>query len=291
MLTSAPARVRCRQIQIDDLDAVANLLTEGFPDRSRKYWTTGLDRLRRRQTPTDFPRFGYVLEAEGALVGVLLVIFIGGGQDGAPPRFNLSSWYVRPDFRAHATLMVSLALKRKEAVFLNTSPLAATLPILAAMGFRPLTSGQFLSVPLLSRRGHGAQILRIEADAPLGDYPDPVEFELLRAHAAEGCLSLACRDERGWAPLVLLRRSIAYSPVGVLQLAYCRDTADLPRFAGALGRFMLRTGHGLVLSDGDGATPGLVGKFFKGKSPKFYKGPTPPRINDLAFTEAVVFGP
>lgn len=232
-----------------------------------------------------------MLESEGAPVGVLLMIFTGGGEDGAPPRFNLSSWYVRPAFRAHATLMVSLALKRKDAVFLNTSPMPATLPILGAMGFKPLSSGQFLSAPLLSRRGLGARISRVEADTQIEDYPDQAELALLRAHAAQDCLSLICRDAQGWAPLVFMRRDIRYCPAGVAQLAYCRDTADLARFGAGLGLFLLRAGYGLVLCDANGPAPGLTGKFFEGKSPKYFKGPAAPRLNDLAFSEAVVFGP
>ena len=290
MWSSVAPQVRCRQIQEQDLEVVADLLTEGFPDRTRKYWTSGLERLGQRPTPVGFPQFGYVLESEGELVGVLLLIFTGD-DDGAVLRFNVSSWYVRPAYRAHATLMVTLALKRKDAVFLNTSPVPATLPILEAMGYRALTLGQHLCAPVLSPRGLGARVIRITPDTEIPDYPDQGELELLRAHAAQNCLSVVCRDGRGWTPFVFMRRQIAYSPFGVLQLAYCRDTADLARFAGALGLFMLASGHVLVICDADGAVPGLAGKFFKGKSPKYYRGPVAPRINDLAFTEAVIFGP
>ena len=270
---------------------MADLLTEGFPDRARKYWTTGLARMGHRPTPEGFPRYGYVLESGGALVGVLLLLFTGGGEAGAPLRFNVSSWYVRPAYRAHATLMVTMAIKRKQAIYLNTSPAPATLPILAAMGYRMLTAGQFLSAPILSPRGLAAKVTRIEADTELAGYPDQAELALLRAHAALGCIALVCRDADGWAPLVFMRREIRYSPVGTVQLAYCRQPSDLARFAGALGLALLKAGHMLVLSDSNGPVPGLAGRFFKDKAPKYYRGPTPPRLNDLAFTEAVIFGP
>jgi len=291
MVSSAPAKVRCRPIQDNDLDAVADLLTEGFPDRLRKYWTNVFDRLRLRPAPEGFAKFGYLLESEGAVVGVLLLIFTGGGEAGTPPRFNLSSWYVREPFRAHATMLVTMTMKRKDAIYLNSSPLAATLPILDALGFRLLSSGQFLSAPILSRRGRAARVVSVAPDTVLAAYPDQAELALLREHAAQDCLSLVCSDAQGSAPLVFMRRRIAYAPIGVLQLAYCHDTADLARFAGALGQFMLKAGYGLVLCDANGPVPGLVGRFFKGKSPKYYRGATAPRINDLTFTEAVVFGP
>jgi hypothetical protein len=283
--------VRCRQIQDEDLEPTADLLTEGFPDRSRKYWTNGLARMGQRPTPDGFPRYGYVLESGGALVGVLLLLFTGGGEDGTPPRFNVSSWYVRPAYRAHATLMVTMAIKRKQAIYLNTSPAPATLPILHAMGYRLLTAGQFLSAPILSPRGLGARVTRITAETRLPDYPDQAELELLRAHAAAGCIALVCRDAKGWAPLVFMRREIRYSPLGTVQLAYCRDAGDLARFAGAVGLHLLKSGQALVLSDANGPVAGLVGRFFKDKAPKYYRGPSAPRINDLAFTEAVIFGP
>jgi hypothetical protein len=79
--------------------------------------------------------------------------------------------------------------------------------------------------------------------------------------------------------------------VGVAQLAYCRDTAEYVRCAGALGRHLARSGYLLTLCDANGPVPGLVGRYFPGKSPKYFKGPVGPRLNDLAFTEAVVFGP
>ncbi len=287
MLSPAAPKVRCRQIAEADLEAVADLLREGFPERSRKYWTSGFARMQARTPPDGAPRFGYVLEADGALVGVLLLLFTGEA-DGRP-MFNVSSWYAQPAFRGFATLLVTMALRRKDATYLNTSPVDHSLPILSAMGFRPLTAGQFLSVPLLARGGCGARVREVAAGADdVGDVP---EIELLRAHAAQGCVSLVCEMEGEAIPFVFVRRAIRYAPLGVLQLIWCRRSEDLARCAGPLGRALARRGDLLVISDANGPAPGLVGRYFPGKSPKFFKGPAQPRINDLAFTEAVIFGP
>lgn len=284
-----PPKIRCRQIRDADLEAVADLLCEGFPARSRKYWTSGFQRMGQRPAPDDAPRYGYVLEAEGATVGVLLLLFTGG--PAARPSFNVSSWYVRPAFRGFATLLVTMALRRKDAVYLNTSPIDHSLPILSAMGFRPLTRGQFLSLPLLAPAPRGAKVRFVgPREVALGGL-DAGEFDLLKAHAAQDCLSLVCEVGGRAIPFVFAVRHVRHSPVGVVQLIWCRDTADFVFCAGALGRALARRGALLALSDANGPVPGLVGRYFPGKSPKFFKGPIEPRINDLAFTEAVIFGP
>jgi hypothetical protein len=77
-------------------------------------------------------------------------------------------------------------------------------------------------------------------------------------------------------------------PVKVMELLYCRSMGDFTRCAGTLGRHFLRRGFLGVI--GDGPLPGLPGKYFQGKEPKYYKGPHRPHLGDLAFTEKVIFG-
>jgi hypothetical protein len=45
-----------------------------------------------------------------------------------------------------------------------------------------------------------------------------------------------------------------------------------------------------MLCDGEGPIAGLIGRFFKDRAPKYFKGADRPRLNDLAYTEAVLFG-
>src|SRR5437870_9000003 len=107
MIAPQQARVRCRQIGDGDIDAVINLLTEGFAVRSRRYWTRAFDRLMRHPTPAGFPKFGYLLESNGVAVGAILLIFSRISTGSQPTvRCNISSWYVEPAFRAHASSLV-----------------------------------------------------------------------------------------------------------------------------------------------------------------------------------------
>src|SRR5690349_596268 len=98
-------RVRCRQIAESDQAVLTDLLADGFPRSSRAYWTQGFVRMAGLPPVEGMPRFGYVLENEHGLVGVLLLI-CSRRRDGRIVA-NLSSWYVQPAWRTHSTLLLS----------------------------------------------------------------------------------------------------------------------------------------------------------------------------------------
>lgn len=284
----ASPQIRCRQIRDSDREAVVDLLEQGFPERPRKYWASALEVLRSRKHLPDLPEFGYLLEADHTVVGVLLLIFnkLDDGPD-APVRCNTSSWYVDPRFQSHAAFLTSTACKLKHVTYLNTSAAKHTWPILAALGFRRYTEGQFASFPALNH-GTGANISPLDDSAAHRALP---EHALMRAHADAGCLALVGETAEGLLPFVFLRRHIAYAPFGVMQLIYCRETSQFVSYAGPLGRHLLQQGAACVLCDADGPIAGLKGWFFRDKTPRFFKGPHLPHQNDLAFTEMVFFGP
>ena len=286
-MSPTPVKVRCRPINEADLEAVADLLTQGFPERARKYWTKGLKNLTTRPSPEGCPQFGYLLEAEGRVVGTILLIFSETGVGEARQvRCNVSSWYVDPAFRGHATLLVSAALKLKHVTYLNISAAAHTRPILEAQGYRQYSQGQFVALPALSP-GHGIKARAFDA---IRDR-DLAEFDLIEAHVAAGCIAVVCETPAGATPFLFMRRRLAHAPFGVMQLVYCRDTEAFARCSGAIGRLLLGRGGLAVLCDAEARLPGLVGRFFKDKAPRYFKGPDRPRLNDLAFTELVLFGP
>src|ERR1700729_3014137 len=112
----SPPRVSCRQIGQADLEHVIDLLVRGFPRRSRAYWTSAMAQLASRGAPDGLPRFGYLLEADGAPVGVQLLIF--AERDGSV-RCNVSSWFVEPAYRGHAALLARMASKLKHVTYVN----------------------------------------------------------------------------------------------------------------------------------------------------------------------------
>ena len=261
---------------------MADVLARGFPAKPRKYWTSALDRLAERGAPDGCPTFGYLLEADGAVVGVLLLIF--AETDGAV-RCNVSSWYVEPAHRGHAALLAGMASKLKHVTYINTSPETHTWPILDALGYRRYSQGQFAAVPALTLGGEGRVRLLAATDRGLPD------FDLLAAHAQAGCLALICETADGAESFVFLPRRISRLPFAVAQLVYARNTHRFAACAGPLGRFLLGRGAPLVLCDAPAPISGLAGVWFKNRGPRYFKGPKRPRLNDLAFTEMVVFGP
>jgi len=257
---------------------VADLLARGFPE-PRKYWTRALDRLSARGAPEGCPPIGYLLEAGGAVVGALLLIFI---ERGGQIRCNVSSWYVEPAHRGHAALLASMATKLKHVTYVNTSAAEHTWPILTALGYRRYNQGQFAAIPAL--KGGAAKVRALGGeDRSLADY------DLLAAHAAAGCTVLVCETPEGPEPFVFLRRRVSGLPA--MQLIHARCTERFIACAGPLGRALLRRGAPIVILDAPAPFAGLVGLWFRKRGPRYFKGPVQPRLNDLAFTEMVVFGP
>jgi len=287
-------KVRCREIAEADIEAVAALLTRGFPGRTRDYWLRGLQRQGARAIPEGYPRYGYLLEAAGQPVGVLLLLYTARPVEGEPSlRCNVSSWYVEPEFRNYATLLTSIAQKNKHVTYVNISPAANTWPIIEAQGFKRYCDGMLFAVPLLSRTERGMTVEAVGATtSPIPGLTD-AEFELLRSHAAYGCLALVCRSGGEAMPFILVPKRVKHGrfPFPAMQLVYGRDTAEIARCAGALGRALLRRGRPLLILDANGPIEGLVGLYTASRGRKYFKGPNPPRLADLADSELVLYGP
>ena len=288
--SAGQAKVRCREIETRDLSAILDLLTEGFPRRSRRYWSAGLQRLADRVGIPDQPRFGFLIEAGGEVVGCLLLIISEQEVDGQRvQRGNVSSWYVRPEFRFQAAMLVSVAFRLKGITFVNISPAPHTVPILLAQGYRQYVAGQAITLPVLSRHGVGARVERITPDD--GRFVNVVpEMDLLRRHARLGCIAFVVIDGTHHEPFVFARRRIIRTIVPAAQLIWCRDVSAFARFAGALGRHLLRHGIIAVSCDSNGAPLDVPGAYREGNARKFYRGDDRPRLGDLADTELAIFG-
>ena len=282
-------QIRSRLITDCDIKNVAGLLAKGFPRRSLEYWLRALSRLARHPTPDGFPKYGYLMEANDVPVGVILLIF-STMQDGdlREIRCCVSSWYAEPIYRSYATLLISQAIKNKDVTYLNISPAPHTRPIIEAQGFSRYSGGQFVSLPAFSPATcDGGTVLGIEARSDLAF--EEFERKMLLSHAEYKCTSFWIAAANRAYPFVFLPRLVK-GWIPCVQLIYCRDVEDFVRFSRTIGLHLLSRGRPIVLLDSNGPIPGLLGKYVEGASPKYFKGPKPPRLGDLAYTEAAMFG-
>ncbi len=232
-------------------------------------------------------------------MGVLLTLHTAVPHGtGTAVRCNLSSWYVDPAYRSHAILLDRLATRQPEVTYINVSPAPSTWPMHEARRMDRYCKGQMLAIPALSRREPGTAAAAVAADDPLDDLPG-FERDLVRDHLGYGCVVLLGSHRDGRRPFVVQRRTIGLVPnvkrvgqVPCFQLIYARSLDDVARFAAPLGRLLLRR-HGvpLLVLDAAGPVPRMVGRYFGGRAPKYARGPVPPPLGDLAYTELVLFGP
>ncbi|MGJ4927631.1 acyl-CoA acyltransferase [Bradyrhizobium sp. HKCCYLS2038] len=285
--TQAVPGVRIREIGAADLSAVAALLTRGFAFRSEAYWLRGLARHAARPRPEGFPAFGYCLDHGGAPVGVILLLFSAIERGGMPIiRANVSSWYVEPAFRAFSSMLVRAATRDKTVTYFNITPAPHTWPQVEAQGFRVYCKGQIYAAPVLSRRRAGVKIREYSEReaAGLSGY----EADLLRQHAGWGCLSVVAREADNAYPFVFQKHHVK-NVLPVYRLLYCRDLDDVVRMAGNIGGFLVRRGGLLMRLDANAPMEGLIGWYSDKRGRKYVKGPNPPGLGDLAFTEAALF--
>ncbi len=291
MVEPARPSVVCRPIEDRDIPGVVDCLTRGFPERPRDYWTRGLAVMARRPRVADYPQFGHLLDAEGGVVGVLLQIYsTRDGVEAAEPRCNLSSWCVDKKYRGFAHALHMRSLSRREVVHLNISAATHTLPVIKAVGYRRYADGQFVFAPLLARGGANARVVEFAESGPDAERLSPGDRRLLADHAALGCAVLIGVEDGAARPLVFQWRGIWRGRIPCVHLIYCREMNDLVVFSAALGRYFARRGRFVCVADANGPIAGLAGKFFDGREPRYFKGPSTPRPCDLAYTELVVFG-
>lgn len=277
-------RVRCRQITTDDIENVIGLLSRGFA-RERAFWLRAMQRLADHPTPAGVPRYGYLLEYDGRVVGSILLIHSTNGEMRI--RCFVSSFYVDPAFRPYAPLLDSIATARKDVTYVNVTALPETRRLLMSRGFVPYIKGSFIAVPALCRARRDLHVDTVtENTAPRMGLPS-WEADLLLRHTSYGCLSVICEAGGESHPFVFALRKRCGLTSAVL--TYCRDQEDFVRFAGPLGRYLAKRGFPFVSLDANGPIRGLMGVYRDGR-PKFFKGPERPRLGDEAYSERVLFG-
>ena len=269
--------VRCRQIIKSDLDSIIRLLKKGFVQRDPNFWSRAIQRLDEHQSPPNVPKYGYVLENDGSLVGLLLLIHSSVENN---IRCYTSGFYVEPEFRSYGPFLDAVATVRKDVTYINVTALAQTRQLMEPLGFVPYVQGSFIFVPALCRAQRGVRVTEIVEDLPTR------EAKLLQDHTGYGCLSLVCLTPDGAHPFVFAQRK--RRGVKLARLTYCRNQEEFVKFAGSLGRYLARRRFVLASLNADQPISGLSG-VYRGGWPKYYKGSNRPRLYDEAYSDRVLF--
>jgi hypothetical protein len=291
-MSSGPTRIRCREIEPADIAPVVEILKEGFPRHAPNYWANAFVRMAKLPRVPGKPQFGYLLEADGVPVGVLLVIFKERAAGEATSlRANIASWYVKPEYRSYAPILNSRAHAHPGVTFLQLTPARHVVPIIQAAGYRPYATGMLAVAALLCPGVPGARVRAVSSSTQAGDGLTSEECELLRDHQQFDCLSVVLEVDGRRHPFVFARRwrrtRAGWLPYA--RLIYCRSLEEFAAFAGPLGRYLAWRGLLVIFLDANEPLPGMWGRFLN-EATKFYKGPHSPRLGDIAYTELSMFG-
>ena len=112
------------------------------------------------------------------LKGVLLVIF--SSTDAGDIRANASSWYVEPNYRLFANMLLAQALRIPNVTFVNVSPNPSTLKTIGMQGFVAYVGGTYVALAALAPVRRGAELSRVAA----ADGEDASIFNITRVSAA-----------------------------------------------------------------------------------------------------------
>jgi hypothetical protein len=291
MVHLTATKVSCRLIETADIPAIIDLLCAGFPKRRRSYWLDGLQRMARHSPPEGFPKFGHMLHAPEGPVGVHLMISSRRENDlGSGVHCNVSSWYVKQDFRAYATFLISKSIKERSAGYLNIGPELTTVQTIEALGFTLVSKGIFAGLPGIARAPRSTRVTWNPDQWKCSTSIPPGALRLLTDHHDFGCIGFWCESPNDGQSFIFRRRSIKPGGLPCAQLLYYEDLEAFERFAGIIGRRLARMGMPLMLVPSHRPLRGLTGKYFPEKLPLYFKGVNRPGVGDLSYTEAAMFG-
>lgn len=267
------------------------ILERGFADRSRAFWQDGFRRIERllRAGQIEAP-FGYVLKGDAADAGVLLTIRSRRRIDGAETRIcNLSSWYVEPEQRWYAPLMLRQAIKREGTnAITDLSPSDSVAELNATLDFSPWNEGMILAASLPWAALPKPSRWSIAAYEPrTRGMLDDEQAAMVEAHLELGCLAAILAGPDGASPLIM--RVVRRRGLRVADVLFAQSRHSLIKALPALMRFLLARGVCLAAIDG---TRDLcpTGAHFRRGQRRFFKGGMPRDRLDYAFSELILLG-
>lgn len=142
--------VSVHPITDQDLPEVALFLGEHFPphtpaDQWADAWRTTVN-----LPGSSAPNHGFLLRADGRVVGAYPAIYSTRVINGRSERFcNLAVWFTAPEYRSHSIRMARAVLRQKDVTFTDLTPVDRVQNLNLRLGFTYLdtTTAAVLNVP------------------------------------------------------------------------------------------------------------------------------------------------
>jgi hypothetical protein len=268
-------------IEHNTLGEACDLLAKGFPARPRAYWEDALQRIDTlgENGALGLP-VGQIMRAEGRAQGVALTIASRRpSETGTMVCLNFAAWYVEPDQRWRAPLMLRALARTPCDVLTDLTPSLAVQGLLPAFGFKPITQGFVLVLAGFHKGGGEIADLDIAA-TPMG--------ELLRAHERFGAKAVMLHTRDG-AQLPLLYRVVKFRGIRTAHVLYCGANQVLHDHLGALSRHLRRQAIGLVKLEAPVERTPPRGWLRTGREIRFARGPVSPDATDYLCSELSMF--
>ena len=273
-----------RQIEEDDLPQVVTFLNEIFPERSRAYWEKGLGKIGALPSLPGRPRYGYVLDDNGIRGVVLAISSRHGDESDEMIITNLGSWCVAPSHRGRAAWKLCLHSTSEDSVtHTSLSSLPHVFSMIRRVGFKDWTAGQIAGIGRCTAPDFSG-IISVE-DASLEEI-SPRELAVLRDHQEFGCIAFCVRIKDRLAPMIFLPRKVKRI-IPCAQLIYCKHLPDFLANSRAINLHLARRGYPLMIFDANGPAKEVLGQYYPGKAPKFFKGAKPRCDVDHTYSELV----
>jgi len=260
-----------------------DLLAEGFPAKPRAFWAECIARMERfgANAECGVP-FGVFMMNGDAPTAIALTLAskrrLAGGDRTI---VNFAAWYVKPEARARAPMMLRAIARLPYDVVTDLTPSVPVQALLPTFGFKPMTAGFSADLaPLSALRPSDAHI------EPLDPGAGGVEA-LLTAHEPFGAMTGALVTREARIPFMF--KTTRWRGLTAARLLYCGSNRVVLAHPGAIARFLVRRGAQVVLYDLPRNGPIAPGWRRGGRGLRFARGDVNPELTDYAGSELALF--